>query len=181
MATRPTTDKARQAVCNTLAHEIPDARVLDLCAGSGAVGIEALSRGARSAVFVDNSARATAVIRRNLERLGLLGDIHTRDWRAALHDLNRQGEAFDIIYADPPYAETPPLSILAEVFGERSSEAGEISLLAPEGILIIESAIDAAYEPMSPRARLLKTRAFGHTRVSFYTHASPGELHTEPS
>ena len=107
-ATRPTTDKVRQALFNVLEHGAPrfefeGARVLDLFAGSGALGLEALSRGARFALFVEDDSAARAVIRRNVEALGLTGV--TKIWR---RDATRLGEAgtlqpFDLIFCDPPY------------------------------------------------------------------------------
>ncbi|MGV1014126.1 MAG: 16S rRNA (guanine(966)-N(2))-methyltransferase RsmD [Methyloceanibacter sp.] len=107
-ATRPTSDKVRQALFNVLEHGAPrfafeGARVLDLFAGSGALGLEALSRGARFALFVEDDAAARAAIRRNVEALGLTGV--TKIWR---RDATRLGEAgtlqpFDLIFCDPPY------------------------------------------------------------------------------
>lgn len=108
LATRPTSDKVRQALFNVLEHGAPrfgfdGARVLDLFAGSGALGLEALSRGARFALFVDDSATARAAIRRNIESLGLTGS--SKIWR---RDAGRLGPAgsispFDIVFCDPPY------------------------------------------------------------------------------
>jgi 16S rRNA (guanine966-N2)-methyltransferase len=108
LGTRPTSDKVRQALFNVLEHGAPrfefeGARVLDLFAGSGALGLEALSRGARFALFVEDDSAARAAIRRNVETLGLTGV--TKIWR---RDATRLGEAgtlqpFDLIFCDPPY------------------------------------------------------------------------------
>jgi 16S rRNA (guanine966-N2)-methyltransferase len=108
LGTRPTSDKVRQALFNLLEHGAPrfefeGARVLDLFAGSGALGLEALSRGARFALFVEDDSAARAAIRRNVEALGLTGV--TKIWR---RDATRLGEAgtlqpFDLIFCDPPY------------------------------------------------------------------------------
>jgi len=108
LETRPTSDKVRQALFNVLEHGAPrfkfeGARVLDLFAGSGALGLEALSRGARFALFVEDDSAARAAIRRNLEVLGLTGV--TKIWR---RDATRLGDAgtlqpFDLIFCDPPY------------------------------------------------------------------------------
>ncbi|MEJ8571071.1 16S rRNA (guanine(966)-N(2))-methyltransferase RsmD [Microbaculum marinum] len=106
-AIRPTSDRLREAVFNILEHSYDDpvsgARVLDLCAGTGALGIEALSRGARSAVFVDMSAEARALIRRNLEAAGIMGlaRISKRDV-AHLGPAGQQG-GFTLAFLDPPY------------------------------------------------------------------------------
>ena len=108
LVTRPTSDRVRQALFNVLEHgparlDFDGARVLDLFAGSGALGLEALSRGARFATFIEDSAAARAAIRRNVEALGLTGV--TKIWR---RDATKLGPAqtlapFDLIFCDPPY------------------------------------------------------------------------------
>jgi 16S rRNA (guanine966-N2)-methyltransferase len=108
LATRPTSDRVRQALFNVLTHgapglELEALRVLDLFAGSGALGLEALSRGARFCLFIEESAEARAAIRRNVEALGLTGA--TKIWR---RDATKLGEAgtlqpFDLVFCDPPY------------------------------------------------------------------------------
>jgi 16S rRNA (guanine966-N2)-methyltransferase len=107
-ATRPTSDRVRQALFNVLEHgparfDFEGARVLDLFAGTGALGLEALSRGARYAILIEDDATARAAIRRNIEALGLTGV--TKIWR---RDATKLGEAgtlqhFDLIFCDPPY------------------------------------------------------------------------------
>ncbi len=107
-AVRPTSDRTREALFNILAHgiedfDLEDARVLDLFAGTGALGLEALSRGARFAIFIDNASEPRGLIRRNVETLGLTGC--TKVWR---RDATRLGEAgtlepLDLVFADPPY------------------------------------------------------------------------------
>jgi 16S rRNA (guanine966-N2)-methyltransferase len=105
MATRPTTDRIRESLFNILAGSIQDRRVLDLFAGTGALGIEAISRGAASAVFVDQARAALAAIRRNIRDLGL--DARTRiihwDIRKNLNCLASDPQAFDLVFMDPPY------------------------------------------------------------------------------
>ena len=110
LATRPTSDRVRQALFNVLEHGTPAVdfeglRVLDLFAGSGALGLEALSRGARFCLFIEEDASARAAIRRNVEALGLTGA--TKIWR---RDATRLGPAgtmspFDLIFCDPPYGQ----------------------------------------------------------------------------
>ena len=107
-ATRPTSDRVREAIFNILAHGVPDfaienSRVLDLFAGTGAMGLEALSRGARFCQFVDDAAEARGIIRRNANSLGVIGQC--KIWR---RDATRLGPAapqpgYDLIFADPPY------------------------------------------------------------------------------
>ncbi len=155
--TRPTSDKTRQAIFNILAHEIVDAEILDMFAGSGALGIEALSRGARAATFVEKHTPTARLIQENLDRLHLTGRAINADWKTAASLLSAHSH-YNLIFADPPYGEFPGHELLTTL----------IPLLAPEGILIIET--DAKEEPVSDStvARLLKTRAFGHARISFY-------------
>ena len=101
---RPTTDRVKEALFNVLARDVVDARVLDLFAGTGALGIEALSRGAAHAVFVDDDRLAVAAVRENLETLGLAGDA-TVERAPALTFLSRAAPRapFDLVLVDPPY------------------------------------------------------------------------------
>jgi len=108
LGTRPTSDKVRQALFNVLEHGVPGfafegARVLDLFAGSGALGLEALSRGARFCLFVEENAEARAAIRRNVEALHLTGA--TKIWRRDATRLGPVGtlQPFDLLFCDPPY------------------------------------------------------------------------------
>lgn len=103
--TRPTSGRLREAVFNIVQHYIEDAEFLDLFAGSGAVGIEALSRGAQSAVFVDHHKDAIKCIKSNLEQLDIdiKGKVIYGDVFLVLKKLDKEGKQFDIIYVDPPY------------------------------------------------------------------------------
>ena len=104
--TRPTLDRVRESLFNILQLRVRGARVLDLFAGSGALSLESLSRGAESAVMVDHSRAAIACIRKNVETLRFSDRariIHT-DWRAAVETLRKEGAVFDLMMLDPPYA-----------------------------------------------------------------------------
>lgn len=124
--TRPMTGRARESIFSILAHRVVDADVLDLYAGSGSMGLEALSRGARSAVFVERSRRAGAVLRDNVAAVGLGGELVIMDATSALSKLYRR---FDIVFVDPPYAapDTEVGSVLAAT--DR--------ILASDGIVIV--------------------------------------------
>ena len=101
LTTRPLTDRAKEALFSSLGAEVVEARVLDLYAGSGSLGIEALSRGAASAVFVERSRPALAALRRNLEVTGLSGTVIGSDVEGYL---GRSEGEFDLVFVDPPYA-----------------------------------------------------------------------------
>jgi 16S rRNA (guanine966-N2)-methyltransferase len=138
---RPTSDKLRETLFNVLAAQVGGARVLDLCAGTGAVGLEALSRGAVTVTGVDADPRAVALARRNAESCDAAADytIQTGDVLAALPRLGTAGP-FDIIYLDPPYAFARTREVLQAA----------APLLHPEGILVLERATRA--EPDVPDA-----------------------------
>ncbi len=128
---RPTADRVRESLFGSLAG-VAGARVLDLYAGSGALGIEALSRGARTVLFVDRSARSLRTLRRNLDELDLRerAQVVREEVVGALRRLAREGARFDLVLADPPYASGEALRAVLEV------AAGGI--LAPGGVLVVE-------------------------------------------
>jgi 16S rRNA (guanine966-N2)-methyltransferase len=106
--TRPTSDRVREALFSILGP-LDGERVLDLYAGSGALGIEALSRGADSAVFVERDARAGKALRANLDALGIEADVRRVDVLAALRDARDRGETYSLVLCDPPYRLAPEL------------------------------------------------------------------------
>jgi len=161
---RPTMDRVKEAIFNSLEPGLEGSRVLDLFAGAGTLGIEALSRGAREAIFVEKEARATAVIRRNLEKTRLAGGavLQVMDVFSYLDRLAPKG-AFDFIFADPPYAKKP---------GERDftpelmASQPLADALAPGGLLILEK---IPGQPISLGARwdLVRERRYGATEVAW--------------
>ena len=159
MATRPTTDRVKEAMFSIIQFEIPTARVLDLFGGTGQLGIEALSREAKSAVFVDEREEACRLIRENLRRTKLeqFGRVVRSDYLAYLKSTR---EKFDIIFLDPPYA---------EVFLEKALKMiTEIDILQSGGIIISERPIgkDLPWEfPGYERSRDYK---YGNTLVTIY-------------
>ncbi|MDO4568243.1 MAG: 16S rRNA (guanine(966)-N(2))-methyltransferase RsmD [Clostridia bacterium] len=132
LETRPTLDRVREAVFGMIQFEVAGAAVLDLFAGSGAMGIEALSRGAGSALFCDRSQRCVEVIRSNLAALGFEAEVRCDDCFAMLRQLARERRGFDIVFLDPPYA-----SGLAH---ECAAMLVELELLRKGGVLIVERA-----------------------------------------
>ncbi len=157
--TRPTADRVREAVFAMLGA-LEGARVLDLYAGSGALGIEALSRGAASAVFVERHTPALTALRANLEALGLLGgevEIRRAEALAALQTARVRGEAYDLVFLDPPYEKAPHLT--------EALSAGVPPLLAPAGRVVVECDRRAPLAFELPR---LRERRYGDTLITIH-------------
>lgn len=154
---RPSLSKLRQALFNTLQLHTEGARVLDLFAGSGALGFEALSRGAAHATFVDVSRDAERTIRKNAETLGVTENVHVICGDATRVDLPTA--AFDLIFADPPYEKGLELPILARA----------LNWTQPGALLIIESsAHDAPLPEATEGWACIRTRDYGDTRLTHY-------------
>ncbi len=153
---RPTMDRVKGAIFSSLGERTPGARVLDLFAGGGGLGIEALSRGCAAAVFVDNDARAVEAIRTNLEKASLRGEIRRM---GAFEFLDRVAapESFDLIFADPPYAGGHEANLLASASLRRC--------LAREGLFVLERAAAKAV-PQTPW-RPVRIKKYGATEVLF--------------
>jgi 16S rRNA (guanine(966)-N(2))-methyltransferase RsmD len=131
LAVRPTSDRLRETLFNILSPKIEGSRFLDLCAGSGAIGIEAVSRGAAGVVFVDNSRRACRVIEDNLRILGInQSEIIASDALRAMIRLEERDERFDIIFFDPPYD--------SDIYSRVLARLASSPLLAPDAVVIVE-------------------------------------------
>ncbi len=128
--TRPTSDRVREALFSVLG-DLAGVQVLDLFAGTGALGLEALSRGAAGCEFVDRAQAAIRVIRRNLDELGIDAPVHRRDALRALSDASERAAAYDLVFLDPPYRHPPEL-------GRALSEALP-AVLAPGARVVTES------------------------------------------
>lgn len=157
-ATRPTSDRVREALFSILAS-VTDERVLDLFAGSGALGIEALSRGAASAVFVDSALAAVSAVRRNLEALGLEteADVVRRPAIAFLEGAAIRGAQYDLVFVDPPYR-------LASAVGPELS-AALTPVLAPDARVVAESDRRA---PLVLDLPLADERRYGDTLIRIH-------------
>ena len=160
--TRPITDMIKEALFNVWGSKVADARILDLFAGSGSVGIEALSRGAREAVFVDNANAAVRVIRENLDHCQLRSGFKVLrgDVFQTLQRISRQGLQFDLIYADPPFTRED----IFEPVMETISQAG---IVAADGIVVIRS---PRKKEMSSFGPLTKYRQgnYGESSLHYY-------------
>lgn len=163
--TRPTSDRARQAVFNILEHApwspgLDGVRVIDLFAGSGALGFEALSRGAAFCLFVETDAAARGAIRENVEAMGLFGAtrVHRRDATDLGVKPMSDGPPFGLAFLDPPYGKG-----LGEAALARLAEGG---WLAPEALVVLEKGTAEA-APAVPGFEALDARDYGAARVHF--------------
>jgi 16S rRNA (guanine966-N2)-methyltransferase len=162
---RPTSDRLRESLFNVLAHghgdPVPGARVIDLFAGTGALGLEAVSRGAAFALLVDDGAQARALIRENVEALGLGGVV-----RIFRRDARRLGDAppgpaYDLAFLDPPYEcglAEPALAALARG-----------GWLKPGALVVVEEAAGAMFDP-APGFDVLERRDYGGTELMILRH-----------
>ncbi len=160
LAIRPTSDRLREAMFNILAHAYGDvvegARVVDLFAGAGALGLEAMSRGARFALFVDDGAQARALLRENIETLGLGGQTRIFRRDATRLGLAPAGEKFTLAFLDPPYGKRlAPPALRALLEG---------NWLAGGAICVIEEAASETLE-LPPLAEVLDHRTYGETQI----------------
>jgi 16S rRNA (guanine966-N2)-methyltransferase len=170
--TRPTADQVRIALLDTLMPWLPEARVLDLFAGAGGVGLEALSRGAAHATFVERDARAVQALRANVTALGVerAARIVRDDVRRALQTLRRGGGRFDIVFLDPPYDGDDVATTLDSV--------GGVDLLADGAVVVAQHLTKRAPPTSIGGLRAFRARRFGETTLTFFRRDTPG---VEPS
>lgn len=184
---RPTMDVVKGAIFSSLGEKIIGARVLDLFSGSGALGIEALSRGCASAVLVEKNAQAAETIRRNLDKTKLSAKVCQLDIFSFLSRVAHENE-FDLIFADPPYAKKPE----DRDFGrELLSCADLVKALAPDGLFILEQ-MPGTGDHQGSGWECLRLKRYGATEVAILAHpektsepsgaeAEPEEVADEPS
>ncbi|WP_288427697.1 16S rRNA (guanine(966)-N(2))-methyltransferase RsmD [uncultured Agrobacterium sp.] len=164
-AIRPTIDRTRESLFNILSHAYPESlegtRILDVFAGTGAVGLEALSRGCRVALFVENGVEGRGLLWENIDALGLHGRA-----RILRRDATKLGgvnniEPFDLLFADPPYGYG---------HGEKAFQAAHLGgWLVPGALAILEEQGDALIA-VDPVFKLLESRTFGDTKMHFYRY-----------
>ncbi|MFK7850076.1 MAG: 16S rRNA (guanine(966)-N(2))-methyltransferase RsmD [Akkermansiaceae bacterium] len=161
---RPTTDFVRQAIFSMLGETVLDTRVLDLFCGSGALGLEALSRGAKSCTFVDEHRQAISTVDGNLKKTKLEGGRAVKS--EVFNFLKRDPSSYDLILADPPYWKN---------YGDTDLVAKLLvlpnlsELLAPSGYLVAETS-SSQPAPTSPSLQLLDRREYGSSAVLIFTH-----------
>lgn len=166
MLTRPTAERVKEALFSVIQFDIPGSRVLDLFGGTGQLGIEALSRGAKAAVFVDQQKEACDLISENLRRTKFTaqGKVVRSDYLAYL---KRCGETFDIIFLDPPYA---------EIFLENALNCiGEIDILQSDGIIVTERPVGKNLTIELPGFIRSRDYKYGKTLITLYRKEGPVE------
>ena len=163
--TRPTTDRVKEGIFNIIQFDIEGRRVLDLFAGTGQLGIEALSRGAARAVFVEQRRDAAALVRENLKITGLGENARVVNGEA-LAFLASCGEKCDLIFLDPPYA--------AELWDSALEAISRFDILSNHGIIICESPAERVMPELAPPYRVHRTYRYGRIKVTTY-HREEGD------
>lgn len=169
---RPTADRVRETIFNVLGQTCEGLEVLDLFAGTGALGLEAISRGARHAVLVDSGAQALTLCRSNAETLGFLPQVEIIAM-PVMKALNRlRGRHFDLAFSDPPYKQRAACEVLSKL------EA----VVAPRGVVVVEYSKHEAVPDVVGRMRREDERAFGDTVVSIFRLTGSGgdPIHGRP-
>lgn len=161
---RPTSDRLRESLFSILSNRVQGAVVLDLFAGTGALGIEALSRGAQTACFIDNDPNALALVRRNIESCGLTEQVSVIKWNIVknLNCLRSFPARFDLVFMDPPYRQhaiSPTLIHLCQ--------SGR---LRQKTCLVVEHSLSEQLPPILPPLYLRDQRKYGKTLVSFLAY-----------
>lgn len=156
-STRPTSDRVRESLFSILGESVQDANVLDLFAGSGALGLEALSRGAASVTFVDEAPPAIKAIRANLQALSAQAKVHRNDALRFLAHASRGQAQYDLVFLDPPYRHAERLA--------RPLSEGLPAVLAPGAVAVAESDRRA---PLALDLALKDERRYGDTLIRIY-------------
>ncbi|MCX5909241.1 MAG: 16S rRNA (guanine(966)-N(2))-methyltransferase RsmD [Deltaproteobacteria bacterium] len=169
LALRPTADRVKEAIFDILQDRFQGQRVLDLFAGTGALGIEALSRGACFAVFVEAQVASQEILQKNIENCGFgkQAEILARDVATGIKVLKYREEAFDLIFLDPPYGKG---------WGRNTLKAlSQNSILTPDTRIIAEHSLDEDLEP-TPSLERVDQRKYGRTLVSFFQPVKNDDL-----
>ncbi len=164
-ATRPTTDKVKEAIFSSIQGRIPDCRFLDLFSGTGQMGIEALSRGADKIVLVDKGGPAISVIKKNLEKIRAQDDPNVRVLKksatAAIESL--KDDKFDIVYMDPPY------KIAFDEAVKAADLLSEYDMLTDDGLLIVEHSAEEPFNTDVINMQFVRSCSYGLCVVTFFS------------
>lgn len=160
METRPTSDKAREALFNIIRNDVLDAQVLDLFAGSGALALEALSRGAKAAILTESSRKAAQAARRNIELCGAqeTARLILSEWQAALPQL--AGQRFSLVFLDPPWRMT-------DAYNDAMNRLLTLDLLSEDALIIMEHSREAALPAVPDAFERCDVRRYGEACLSF--------------
>ena len=167
---RPTSDRVKETVFNILSSQIVDARVLDLFAGTGNLGLEALSRGATSAMFLDASGKSLAVVKENIAHTNFNDccEVRKTDALVGMNFFQKSHSKFDLIFCDPPYNQGLVGKVLTNLDNPDS-------ILSLDGILIVEHSRHEGWPDCLEYLQLNRTEKFGETLISFVTRKSTTE------
>lgn len=159
--TRPTMDRVKESLFGMIQDYIKDSTVLDLFAGSGNLGVEAISNGAKIAYFIDNNPEVIKVLNKNIANLGIKSKsrVILSDWKKALNTFATQNIKFDLIFIDPPYA--------YDVYEKILNKVSTLNLLSDDGLIIMEHSnlhLPTTYENLT----LYKERNYGNKSINIY-------------
>lgn len=162
MTTRPTADRVKESLFNIIREEIEDSIFLDLYAGTGSIGIEALSRGASKVTFIDQDKQAIKVLKENLvlTKFDEQAEVYQQDVQLALNILGKKKKVFNLIFLDPPYYKG-----LEEKTLEKILDNG---ILIPNGLIIVEHLHKNILPDSMGKIQLIRTETYGDTAISFY-------------
>ena len=163
MEIRPTSDKVKESLFNILGDAVIDSNFLDLFGGTGGIGIEALSRGAKHVVFIDTSIKSIKVLKGNLDHLNIKDNVevfHT-DYSTAIVKLYKYNRQFDIIFIDPPYSVGMAQNALEEI--------NKSPILAQSGLIIVEHDLKDDMPKRVGKLYLYRIKEYGNTTLSFYS------------
>jgi len=165
-AIRPTADRIKESLFNILPRDFSGMKILELFAGTGNVSIEALSRGAESALLVDASERSARIIRENLRRLELTdrAQMWVMPVRRALNAVGRQGQKFDVIFLDPPYDQ--------KLVGRSLELIASVDPVYSTGLVVAEHSVRETLKTSYGSLSLNDQRRYGDTLLSFFRHAA---------
>jgi len=170
-STRPTSDRLRETLFNIISPRISGAQFIDLFAGTGAVGLEAISRGAAHVYFAENAGPALKSLRTNLTNLKITGGyaLEDRGVMPLLQRLAKASTAIDVVFLDPPYNEEEAYTQTLGFLGSAANRA----LLAPDALVIAEHATKSPFKLAERYGTLTRTRVYkqGDTSLSFYSHS----------
>ena len=177
LATRPMLDRVREALFNTLAFEVPDARVLDLFSGTGSLGLEALSRGAAEAFFIEQDRRTARLLSANVETLGVGDRARVLTGDALASDL-WGAEPWDLVLLDPPYPMVKDAEGLERVY--EALERLATGALAPDGVAVLHAPRGLLRPSQIPSGFASRLREYGNQALWYLRHAADAEAPAEP-